>query len=315
VEYYHPMNPTEPVRQLLADLVRLPLMFKLLLLYGAGAAVWGWWKARRQAEVISASATWPVYKARVVWAQVSDWQHQGDGESSFVEGVLTYSYTVPGHELEIGEYRKRFEDEDEAGAWAQALRDTFVDVRVDPADVTRSVWQETPISTAPFVRGPELDSSRLMEVAAWGTREVLATTILCTAVVGAFFAAWIQLSCLKGRPLISAEENEAAFFGMHIGAMVCVIGVALIARREKGFRSMWTKSMKAGTTGFAMKVLGLYTTISFFYGWVRTAAQDGESQSLGVLMFSAIWLLFYVSAAIGALSVIQNGAREAHGQA
>ena len=69
-------------------------------------------------------------------------------ENAFVivdHGFSPTGWLVPGHDLEVGEYRKRFEDEGEADAWARALRDTFVDVRVDRADVTRSVWQETPI--------------------------------------------------------------------------------------------------------------------------------------------------------------------------
>jgi hypothetical protein len=120
VKYYHRMNPTRLGRQFLADLMRLPLIFKLFVLYGVGAAGWKWWTARRQAAVIVASAEWPIYKARVVWAPVSDWRHEGEDGPSYLEGVLTYSYTVPGHDLEVGEYRKRFEDEGEADAWARA---------------------------------------------------------------------------------------------------------------------------------------------------------------------------------------------------
>jgi hypothetical protein len=305
------MNPTQLGRQFLADLMRLPLIFKLFVLYGVGAAGWKWWTARRQAAVIVASAEWPIYKARVVWAQVSDWRHEGEDGPSYLEGVLTYSYTVPGHDLEVGEYRKRFEDEGEADAWARALRDTFVDVRVDPADVTRSVWQETPILTTPSLRVPELDGSRLHEIEAWGAREVLATAVFCVAAVGAFLAAWIQLSCISGKPLISAETNRAAFFGMHIGAIVCGITVALVAQRGKWSRSTWQKSFKAGTTGIAMKILGFYTTVVFLYGWVRMAAHDGDSRHLGILMFSAIWLICYVGAAAGALQAMQRRGSDA----
>jgi hypothetical protein len=77
VKYYPRMNPTQLGCQFLADLMRLPLIFKLFVLYGVGAAGWNWWKARRHSAVIVASAEWPIYKARVVWAQVSDWRHEG----------------------------------------------------------------------------------------------------------------------------------------------------------------------------------------------------------------------------------------------
>jgi hypothetical protein len=55
-----------------------------------------------------------------------------------------------------------------------------------------------------------------------------------------------------------------------------------------------------------MKALGAYTTVVFLYGWVRMAAQDGDSRYFGVLMFSAVWLIFYVGAAASSLHAIQH---------
>ena len=299
------MSLIELAHRFLADLARLPLLFKLLVLCGAGAAGWQWWKARQQVAVIAASASWPVYRARVVWAQVSDRQGGGE-EPSYWEGLLTYSYTVPGQELEIGEHRKRFSDEEEADEWARRLRDTSVDVRVDPADVKRSVWQETPILTTPSLRAPELDGGRSQRIESWGAREALAAVVFCVAAVGAIFAAWVQLSCLMGKPLISAEKNTAAFFGMHTGAILCGIAGGYIGTRGKWSRSTWQESFKAGATGIGMKLLGSYTTIVFLYGWVRGASNDGDPRSLSVLIFSAVWLLFYATATLTSLSAMQH---------
>jgi hypothetical protein len=220
--------------------------------------------------------------------------------------LLTYSYTVPGHDLEVGEHRKRFEDEEEADKWARALRDTYVDVRVDTADATRSVWQETPVLTSSSLRAPELDASRLQGIKAWGTRELLAAIVFCVAITGAFFAAWIQLSCFTGKPLITAEQDTRAFFGMHIGAMLCGVGGALVAYRGKWSRSAWQRSFKTRTASIGMKVLGAYTTIVLLYGWVRTAAGDGGSRYFDALMFSAVWLLFYVGSAAASLQAMQH---------
>jgi len=303
------MNVAELARRFVGDLLRLPLVFKLFVLYGAGAAGWQWWKVRQQAMTITASAAWPVYRARVVWAQVSDHNGRGEDEASYWEGLLTYSYTVPGHDLEIGEFRKRFSDEEEADQWARALRDTYVDVRVDPADVKRSVWQETPVLTAPSLQVPELDGSRLQAREPWGIDEVSATLLFCVSAVGSFLAGWIQLSCLRGKPLITAEQDTTAFFGMHIGAIVCGVASNLVAsdRRSQGRRWNWRNSFKKGSAAAAiMKVLGIYSTAVFVYGWVRGAANDGNSPLLGVLMFSAIWLLFYSAAALASLSAVQH---------
>lgn len=297
-------------RHLLADLLRLPLTFKLFLLFAAAAALWDWLIGNRTAEALSASESWPVYKARVVWAQVTDWQYDHKHESSFLEGVLTYSYTVPGHDVEVGEFRKRFDDSEEASAWARALRDTFIDVRVDPTDVTRSDWQEIPLLTAPPHPMPQLESSRLNNRDTWDAPRLFALSICCIAVLGAFFAAWVQLSCFKGKPLISPEESTAAFFSMHAGAVVCAMAITFAARRAKWSGSNWRKSLKGVTTGLGIKALGLYTTVVFTYGWIRMMANDGD-RILGTLMFSAGWLLFYVSAAATSLHALQDDLEEA----
>lgn len=89
--YYRFMNPIELARRLLDDLVRLPLIFKLFLFYAAGAASWRWWKARQQAEVVAESTAWPVYRARVVWAQVSDRLWEGEGRGwAFLLGRIAF---------------------------------------------------------------------------------------------------------------------------------------------------------------------------------------------------------------------------------
>ena len=305
------MNTIELMRRLLDDILRLPLIFKLCLLYAAGAAGWQWWKGRKQAELIASSMAWPVYQARVIWAQVSEPQRGGEDGPTYWEGLLTYSYTVPGHEMEVGEHRKRFEDEEEGDEWARALRDTFVNVRVDPSDVKRSLWVESPILTSPLPLAPELESSRLQRIAAWDGRTFLSVIIFCIAASGAFFAARIQLSCLTGKPLITAEANKAVFFGMHCGAILCAITSGLVAKRGKWSRSTWQKSFQTGTTGIAIKILGFYTTIVFLYGWLRMAAKDGDSRYLGVLMFSAIWLIVYVTAAAASVQAIQYRGGEA----
>ena len=307
------MNPIELAHEFLADLLRLPLVFQLFLLYGAGAAVWKWWKARQKSQLIAASTAWPVYRARVVWAQVSDRKKDGRHGPVYWEGLLTYSYTVPGHDLEVGEHRKRFDEEEEADSWARALRDTFVNVRVNPTDVTRSVWQETPILTAPSPRMPELDAARHQGAEGWGTREILAAIIFLVAAGGALFAAWIQLSCLTGKTAVSFEKNAAVFFGMHIGCILCTLAAGLLGQKGKWSQSALQRSLKAGTKGVGMKILGAYTTIVFLYGWVRMGAQDGDAGYLGTLMFSACWLIMYAGAATISLQAMQGRENKSHG--
>jgi hypothetical protein len=110
-----------------------------LLIAAAGLVLWVWWVKRQRAKEVAESSTWTLYRARVVAAQVVDGP-QGEDSPMYWEGVLTYSYTVPGGQLEIGEYREVFLFQADGERWARPLRDTFVDVRVDPSDVTRSLW-------------------------------------------------------------------------------------------------------------------------------------------------------------------------------
>ncbi len=134
----------------------------------------------------------------VVWAQVTDRQSEGRHGPSYWEGVLTYSYTVPAQELEVGEYRKKFYDEEQAEEWSRGLRDSFVDIRVDPADVKRSVWQEQPVFTQPALPQGRISRSDAIEAEGLGIREIAAILVLCASVVGAFIALWFELSCFRG---------------------------------------------------------------------------------------------------------------------
>jgi len=305
------MNASEFVRGFIEDILRLPLMFKLLVLYGVGAAGWGWLKRRRYAEMLTASESWPVYRARVVWAQVTDRQSEGRHGPSYWEGVLTYSYTVPAQELEVGEYRKKFYDEEQAEEWSRGLRDSFVDIRVDPADVKRSVWQEQPVFTQPALPQGRISRSDAIEAEGLGIREIAAILVLCASVVGAFIALWFELSCFRGRPKITAEGNSGIFFSMHIGAMLCGIASQMlfpkVARSLSVSASRWWESYKDDSmTMFMVRALSLYTFIVFLYGVVRSLAHQNEQSYWGILMFSAGWLFFYTTSAVTCLRALQD---------
>lgn len=307
------MNVSGSVRGFIDDVWRLPLIFKFVVLYGVGAAGWGWWRQRRHAEMLAASESWPVHRARVVWAQVTDRQSGGEDGPSYWKGVLTYSYTVPGQELEVGEYRKRFYDEEEADAWARRLRDTFVDVRVDPADAKRSIWQEKSVLTQPELQGGVINRPIAVEAEGWGIGETAALLVLCASASGALVALWCQLSCFQGKPRITAEGNTSTFFAMHIGAMICaIVAQTLFLKSGSSFSmSRWWEFYRDDSLAvFIVRILSMYTCAVFLYAWVRAAANPNEQSYWGILMFSTAWLFVYTVAAFTCLRALQDGEKE-----
>jgi hypothetical protein len=59
---------------------------------------------------------------------------------SYYLATLTYTYNNP--EQQMGEYSRRFGNEDDAKAWANSYKGETVTVHVDPRDPTRSVLRE-----------------------------------------------------------------------------------------------------------------------------------------------------------------------------
>ncbi len=61
-------------------------------------------------------------------------------DSPYYQATLTYTYNFPDHQM--GDYKRRFGNEDEAKAWANSYKGETVKVHVDPSDPGRSVLRE-----------------------------------------------------------------------------------------------------------------------------------------------------------------------------
>ena len=65
---------------------------------------------------------------------------KADLDHPYYLATLTYTYNNP--EQQIGDYKRRFGDEDEAKAWANSYKGETVKIHVDPRDPTRSLLRE-----------------------------------------------------------------------------------------------------------------------------------------------------------------------------
>jgi hypothetical protein len=87
---------------------------------------------------------WPTFSAVVDIASVAfvedNTPHYPTNNFSYYLATLTYFYNNP--EQQMGDYKRRFGNEDDAKAWANSYKGETVKVHVDPDDPTRSVLRE-----------------------------------------------------------------------------------------------------------------------------------------------------------------------------
>ena len=291
------MQPTGLLRGFLNDLRNLPLFFKLLLVSVVANWAWQWHKGRRRKELERTALSWPQQRARVIWAQVSD-KRRGEEEPGHWEGILTYSYALQGKELEVGEHRQKFYDEAVAADWARGLRDTFVMVRVDPANPKSSVWLDEGASTAAALAAVAAERSLTREP--WGTGHAIAAgAAFAVAGTAALASLWIFVACLKGRPIFTLGTNAGAFFGMHFGLIACLIAAqALSTPRNSRDMTRWLQRTASNLKDSGLvKWMSAAYAVLFVYAWIRITAKDGDPAYWSTLVFSLGWFVGYLSAA------------------
>ena len=116
-----------------------------LLIFGAFILVGACW------DIINAlikrfhGRNWPTVSAVVDIVSVACCEdaalpYKASLDHPYYQATLTYTYNNP--EQQMGDYKRRFGNEDEAKAWANSYKGETVTVHVDPRDPTRSVLRE-----------------------------------------------------------------------------------------------------------------------------------------------------------------------------
>ena len=268
--------------------------FWVWMCFVMGGILWPWYQDQREKRVLRAAQSWPQREARVLSVQVTERQSRRNRYRPW-RGSLTYSYLADG--VEVGEYVQSFELESEADEWARSLRGQGITVNVDPSNAARSRWLMSQATvqravmaakSVPPVLGPISSGERLLR---W--------VVLLAAAAGALLSAYAQISGLLGGNFLDPENHTVRFFGMHVGAMLCAAAAFYLSsqrfpgRRRDAAIQEFSKPFVRRAVG----VLGAYCTVVFLWFWTRAfVGQRRPTPAAGVVMFSSIWLIFYVTA-------------------
>ena len=92
------------------------------------------------------SHNWPTVSAVIDIASVAFMEDDdplpGKAGSNHHYYLATLTYVWRNPELQMGEYRRSFANEDDAMAWANSYKGETVTIHVDPRDPTRSVLRQ-----------------------------------------------------------------------------------------------------------------------------------------------------------------------------
>lgn len=117
----------------------------ILLFAGAVMLVGACWQLLDMWIKRTRGRNWPTVSAVVDIVSVASCEDnhlplKADLSFPYYLATLTYIYQYP--EQQMGDYSRRFGNEDDAKAWANSYKGEIVKVHVDPRDPTRSVLRE-----------------------------------------------------------------------------------------------------------------------------------------------------------------------------
>jgi hypothetical protein len=103
---------------------------------------------------------WPTIRATIDDFTVVEDEIPGRGRSVPIY-LVTLQYVYRNPEIQMGEYRREFDDRDEANAWANSFKGCSVSVHVNPKDPTKSVLRKKELNDAAFPNeGPQVSASQ-----------------------------------------------------------------------------------------------------------------------------------------------------------
>lgn len=117
-------------------------IFPAALIFGAVALVYRDWTFLAQWFGGIEGRNWPTVPAvvDVVTVAVQTEQTRYGERTIGYLATLTYFYRNP--DLQMGEYCRMFDEEEDAQAWANSYKGSTVTAHVDPRDVSRSVLRK-----------------------------------------------------------------------------------------------------------------------------------------------------------------------------
>jgi hypothetical protein len=251
-------------------------------------------KAAWHAYLHRLSQHWPTVYGTCTLAEVS-------GKNDNFHLRLLYSYNAPGERYaDSGESQKDFSGEDEAQAWAEALREKTIPVRYNPTKPGKSVlWDselEAIVEGSPVVSNPASISHQPVE--SW-ERSLFPALMILTAC--AFIVSLVvHVSATAGIALV----GNPGFFGLHAASILLFFPAAKAANRQGRCQSLdvivksWPKWLRIPAYLFFY-----YTIFNFALCFVLLLLKEpgysgivnGGPSPHVIRWFSGHWMIFFLA--------------------
>ncbi|HEY4356128.1 MAG TPA: hypothetical protein VGN16_10305 [Acidobacteriaceae bacterium] len=220
-------------------------------------------------------------------------------------------YNYPGFhgEAEIGEHHERFYEAGVAQEWTQLLlRYPDLQVRVEPREGKRSVWEE---GERVAMERRALSPGQVARTASF-TRvfELASVLVFALSVVGVVLSLWFFIRSLVDKPALLIA-NTGMFFVMHFLAMGCIGAVVLLAIKRFGQHFLYTQLWSKAGWFWALGAPGaLYSFYFFAHAFTLTSAAGYNWNP--ERMFFVLWLEVFLFVAIIAYALRRPSWFEAH---
>lgn len=279
-----------------------PAPFLIFAIIAIGIALWPVyqrWKLRQ----------WPVVSGTVEDAWSEDYRGGRSGNVARVK--IRYSFTTEAGAFG-GEYKRLFNDRDDARIFATGLKGLAVNVHYNPQNPSKCGLLDEDADLLQGTRPPLPPEAlyRVRSVAPSAFARRVSIRFMIAAACGFVLATAVNIAGWLGYTILP----ENFFFAMHVGIFVVFLPAILFGRNYSNNLLAFRK--RSGTTQgwlpIVCKTLFVYVFFNFF-SFVLVAPDKQHEHTPSALMwrgFSGHWMLFYFMSFALLYSVVTDSANK-----